>query len=200
MMCISQFKKERRDRRLTCKTKMWNALCNYFLKQFWHPQNEKRFLFCSTEKAKEWMKKKKSTPFFGSLGGQSNSKSGLLTLRKDEGLQSSVCSGSETLSAAGAAGLHPCQQQGHPQHKICLNCAPQHCHQGFLLFHDLSGHWLGWTSAWVWVLGGVFSLSWKRIFYRPAQTCLLRLIFNTFRKGLQIAFYFFLAFTQSVLI
>lgn len=155
---------------------------------------------------RKWMKKKNPPHFsqeFGSFGGQGNSKTGLLTLRKDEGLQqpagASLCSGCETFSAAGADGSQqqaciPAHSKGihrrHLQHKMCLNRAPQHCQQSFMLLHYLSRHWLGWTSACVWIHGAIFSLSWKCIFCRPAQTCSLKpqgLILNIFRKGLQIA-------------
>lgn len=150
----------------------------------------------------EW--KKKSTPFFSKSLDRLEDRAIVNVGWRLSG-RTRVCSSLwEPLRAAGLklSVLHPSPQQGHPQHQICLKPAPQHSHHSFVLFHDLFRHWLGWTSACVWGLGGVCSLSWKCIFCRPAQTCLLKqqwLIFNTFRKGLQTAFCFLLAFTQSAI-
>lgn len=77
------------------------------------------FLFCSIEKAKESELKriKIHTIFFqefGSLGWQSNSNSGLLTLRKDKGLQQPV-------GASGAVGLKLSVLQEQQQ-----DCIPAH--------------------------------------------------------------------------
>lgn len=144
-----------------------------------------------------------------------------LSGRMDECLQQPVtagataCSGSETRSTAAgdsrqqqSSGLHLCPQQGRLEKSFTAETMPEPCSSAlssaFYAFHYLFRHWLGWEPKPVSrFLGGIFSPSWKRIFCKLAQTCLKKLhslskgvFFNTFRKGLQMAFWFSLAFTE----
>lgn len=84
----------------------------------------------------------------------------------------------------------------HLQQKICLNSAPQHCHQRFRLFHYLCRHWLGWElEPMSRFLGGIFcKLAQTRL--QKLQSLSQGLFFNTFRKGPQMAFRFSLAFAE----
>lgn len=123
-------------------------------------------------------------------------------------LQESLCavglkhkvSREETWASSSHQASVPAHSKGtytsHLQQKICLNSAPQHWHQCFRLFHDLCRHWLGWELKPV-------SRSLGGIFCKLAQTHLQKLqslsqglFLNTFRKGLQTAFWFSLAFAE----
>lgn len=153
------------------------------------------------------MEKKKIPPHFfqdfGSRGIQSNSKIGQLTLRKDEHLQQPARAACRshcaqwlwtTSSTAGETHLGSTQlgcvsahsqdiQRSHLQQKICLDRAPQHWHQHLMLSHYLFRPWLGREpKPMSRFLGGIFSLSWKRVFCSVAQICLQKL--QSLSKGL----------------